>query len=214
MSYITSLKMDSKTNMGQCRECRSTFKTKRLNTLHICRIPSPTIFHHGAKTTITINSILIVSLNHVLAIFKNPTTITNKIDAMVARFFWSSQNTKGIHWWKKEIIHLTRGMGGLGIRSVEACNQVHLIMEKVWRIHNNPQLLLAKVVLDQCTNPSTIHSPETNKSRGLKDFYRQKNSYFVTMHGMLGMAGILERQIINGWKGAFHCLKILHLWEP
>lgn len=37
--------------------------------------------------------------------------------------------------------------GGLGIRNVEACNQA-LLMKKVWRIHNNQQLLLAKVTSD------------------------------------------------------------------
>lgn len=79
-------------------------------------------------------------MNHVLAIFKIPTTIANKFDAMISIFFWG--NTKGIHWWKKGNTSSPLRMGGMGIRSVEVCNQA-LLMKNVLQIMN--EIILYKI---------------------------------------------------------------------
>lgn len=79
---------------------------------------------------ILINSVLIDSIIHILSVFQIPTTITNKLDSMLARFFWAIQGSKGIHWRMREIIQLPKGVGGLVIRSVNVFNKA-LLMKKV-----------------------------------------------------------------------------------
>lgn len=54
---------------------------------------------------IIINSILVASIMHQLSIFPIPLTITHKLDAMIARFFWRNSSQQGIHWKRKEVLH-------------------------------------------------------------------------------------------------------------
>ncbi|XP_056691996.1 uncharacterized protein [Spinacia oleracea] len=49
-----------------------------------------------------------------------------------------------MHWVRRNILHLPRGMGGLGIRRLSTMNTTFL-MKQVWRMHQNPQLLLSQV---------------------------------------------------------------------
>ena len=93
---------------------------------------------------IIINSVLIGAIRHYLSVFRIPTTIVNKIDSIMASFFWKDRFGKGIHWKSREILHCPRFSGGLGIRNVGLFNQA-LLMKKVWRITQNPQLLLSRV---------------------------------------------------------------------
>ena len=93
---------------------------------------------------IIINSILVATIMHQLAVLPIPTTIANKLDAMLARFFWKNNQQIGIHWKSKAILHQPRGQGGLGIRNV-GCFNTALLMKKVWRIIQHPQILLSRV---------------------------------------------------------------------
>lgn len=101
-SYKTRLRMDSKLNMGQYlgvsvniqyRKVTQQFTylldsiSKKISSCSQCPL-------FQTSKLIIINSILVASLNHILAIFKIPTTITNKIDALLARFFWGTTTTK------------------------------------------------------------------------------------------------------------------------
>ena len=97
-----------------------------------------------AAKLIIINSFLVASLVHHISVFKIPSTIANKMDRILARFFWTTGQATGIHWRKKSILHRPKGFGGLGIRSIGALNQA-LLMKQVWRIQNNPQLLLSQM---------------------------------------------------------------------
>lgn len=97
-----------------------------------------------ATKVIIINSILIASLLHHLSIFRIPGAISNKIDSLLARFFWTNQYGQGIHWCRRSIIHLPKGRGGLGIRNVRAMNEA-LLMKSAWRIMHNPQILVSKI---------------------------------------------------------------------
>ena len=93
---------------------------------------------------ILINSVLIASIAHILSVFLLPTTIANKVDATVARFFWTNHSGKGIAWRRKEILHMPKGAGGLGLRSITFHSRA-LLIKKVWHIHRNSNLLISKV---------------------------------------------------------------------
>lgn len=63
---------------------------------------------------------------------------------MLTSFLWENKDKKIIHWVNKDIIHLPKGMGGLGIRSIRVLNQVFL-MKKVWSVYTKPNSLLSKI---------------------------------------------------------------------
>ncbi|XP_057248933.1 uncharacterized protein LOC104886993 [Beta vulgaris subsp. vulgaris] len=107
-----------------------------------------------AGKVILINSVLIASIAHILFVFLLPTTIANKVDAMVSRFFWAKPSGKGIAWRRKDILNMPKGAGGLGLRSVMVHNRA-LLIKKVWRIHRNSKLLVSQVF---ASTPLHIHS--------------------------------------------------------
>lgn len=96
------------------------------------------------QKVILINSVLISMVSHLFSSLDVPISVCNKIDSMIIKFLWASKTGKGIHWVNKDVVHLPRGMGGLGIRSLRVLNQACL-MKQVWRMHSNPQLLVSKV---------------------------------------------------------------------
>ncbi|KAL2904127.1 hypothetical protein RDABS01_002837 [Bienertia sinuspersici] len=83
--------------------------------------------------------------SHVLSTFKVPLSICDKMDAIISKFFWNSTtDRKGIPWVRRQILHLPKGMGGLGIRSFRIFNQA-LLMTKAWRLKDKPLSLLTRV---------------------------------------------------------------------
>ncbi|XP_021750222.1 uncharacterized protein LOC110715910 [Chenopodium quinoa] len=51
----------------------------------------------SAAKLVIINSVLVAAFNHVLSVFKIPTTICDRIDSLLSRFWWrSGQSSKGL----------------------------------------------------------------------------------------------------------------------
>ncbi|XP_056685739.1 uncharacterized protein [Spinacia oleracea] len=71
---------------------------------------------------ILINSVVVSMVAHVLNCLEIPLGIANKLDSMIATFFWAKQGLTGLHWVRKEILHSPKGMGGLGIRGISSYN--------------------------------------------------------------------------------------------
>lgn len=126
---------------------------------------------------IIINSIFIASIMHHLAIFRIPLTIANKIDCMLARFFWSNQQQKVIHWRNKDIIQRPKGLGRLGIQSIYALNEA-LLMKKAWRITYHPQLLTSKVYKKVTLCVQGRRSTMKNFSCGARGLFQATKSLY------------------------------------
>ncbi|XP_021743395.1 uncharacterized protein LOC110709481 [Chenopodium quinoa] len=71
-------------------------------------------------------------------------SIANKIDSLIARFWWAGNGNKGLHWVSRSLIQLPKSMGGLGIRGISNLNDA-LLFKQATRMHLNPQLLLVRV---------------------------------------------------------------------
>ncbi|XP_021764589.1 uncharacterized protein LOC110729176 [Chenopodium quinoa] len=100
----------------------------------------------AAAKLVIINSVLVASFNHILSVFRVPSSICSKVDNLLARFWWKSDpHSKGLALRSKSLLHLPRGMGGLSIRRLESFNSV-LLARQCWRIHHHPQLLISKLL--------------------------------------------------------------------
>lgn len=132
-----------------------------------------------ASKLIIINSILVASVVNQLSVFHIPSIIAGKLDGMLARFFWTNAQDKGVHWRRKEILHQLKGLGGLGIRNIAALNTV-LLMKQAWRIQQQPQLLLSHIYA-QCNFTQLYRSTRRrNVSWGATGVYNASQAMLST----------------------------------
>lgn len=114
---------------------------------------------------ILINTIVMASILHHLAMFHIPLHIAHKIKGMIDRFFWGTSESTGIHWRSKHILQMPKGMGGLGIRNIGNFDQA-LLMKQVRCMQQHPQLLVSRVFKDPKQQGFRIYTRRHNASWG------------------------------------------------
>ncbi|CAA7038463.1 unnamed protein product [Microthlaspi erraticum] len=98
----------------------------------------------GGKEVL-IKSVVSAMPTHVMACFRLPKEVTNKLSSAVSNFWWSNnRQTRGMHWqaWKKLCKH--KNDGGLGFRVIEDFNTA-LLAKQLWRLIDYPDSLFARV---------------------------------------------------------------------
>lgn len=78
-------------------------------------------------------------------IFRLPKEICEEINAILARFWWGSGEKRGLHWYAWKRVCIPKKEGGLGFRDLESFNQA-LLGKQVWRILQNPNILMARIL--------------------------------------------------------------------
>lgn len=142
---------------------------------------------------------------HHLAVFRIPATIVNKLESILAVFFWKDNHGKGIHWKKRETIQQPRAQGGLEIRNIGVLNQA-LLMKKAWHVKQHPQLLLSKIY-------QRSHMPVSSSIRHTRHSSWGRNEIFKATE-MLGLhscwkigngstIGVSSHRWIHGFKPIF-----------
>ncbi|XP_021722472.1 uncharacterized protein LOC110689962 [Chenopodium quinoa] len=107
---------------------------------------------------VIINSVLVASFNHILSVFKVPSTICAHIDHLLMRFWWRSlPSTIGVTLAPTASPHLLKGLGGLGLRLLGCFNKA-LLGRQGWRMFHNPKLLVLKLLFSKY--PSLLARPE------------------------------------------------------
>ncbi|XP_056691774.1 uncharacterized protein [Spinacia oleracea] len=127
-----------------------------------------------AGRLLLINAILAAFCANVLAVFLIPKNITKQIDAILMHYWWKGvPNEKGICWVRRTKLEIPKGMGGIGLRNVESFNNA-LLVKQAFRIHNNPSLLLSKVMTSaykrspvEAAMTNNIHQKSSWGYRGL-----------------------------------------------
>ncbi|XP_021843644.2 uncharacterized protein [Spinacia oleracea] len=114
---------------------------------------------------ILIQSVLMSVVSHVMRCLKIPAAVTNKIDALVTRFFWAGKGEKGLHWVSRGIIQKPREDGGLGIRAAAMLNDA-MLFKQVQRLVNNPQLLITRVISSFDGRGNNVLGGDEGKGRG------------------------------------------------
>lgn len=107
----------------------------RLNTWKINHLS-----YVGITTLITVVSQAI--LTYVMSYFLLPKSLINKMDSLLARYWWGE---KKIHWKKWDMLCKNKTEGGLGFKRLKDFNEA-MLAKKVWRLYIEPQSLVDKVL--------------------------------------------------------------------
>ncbi|XP_021759197.1 uncharacterized protein LOC110724108 [Chenopodium quinoa] len=141
---------------------------------------------------VIINSMLVASFNHILSVFKIPSTVIDKINNLLLRFWWrSSSHSKGIALAPSSLLYRPKGLGGLGLRHLGIFNSA-MLAKQVWRVMHNPQLLISRIF--QARYPSIL---DRHSSSRLSRPSWAGNSL---LHGFHSLQSGLTWKIGNGTK--------------
>lgn len=66
-------------------------------------------------------------VSHVISCYELPKAISSDIDSLIIRSWWAGSASKGIHRVKSSIVHLPKGLEGLGIRAIAMTNKSFLM---------------------------------------------------------------------------------------
>ena len=78
-------------------------------------------------------------------IYRLPKEVCDEINAVLAHFWWGFGDKKGLHWYSWNRICIPKREGVLGFKDLAAFNQA-LLAKQVWRIMQNPNCLMARVL--------------------------------------------------------------------
>jgi hypothetical protein len=97
---------------------------------------------------------------YTMSVFRIPKTLCDDINSMMARFWWEyKENDKKVAWMSWEKMGKAKTIGGLGFRDLE-CFNTALLAKQGWRIIQNPDSLVAKVLKEKYfLNGSFLYTP-------------------------------------------------------
>ncbi|CAL1371723.1 unnamed protein product [Linum trigynum] len=83
---------------------------------------------------------------YLMSVFLLPRSLTNKMDLVLKRFFWSgSMRRKSLHWCDAKVLEKPKEEGGLGFKNFHLFN-VSLIGKQVWRLLQNTDAIWVRLL--------------------------------------------------------------------
>lgn len=122
----------------------------------------------SAGKLVMLKSVLSPIPSYSMTCFKLPASLIKRIQSAVTRFMWDdSTGKRKMAWISWDKMAQPKAKGGLGLRDFESFNDAFL-GKLSWRILNNPQGLLGKVLLGKyCTDGNLLDCPSrTSESHG------------------------------------------------
>ncbi|KAK7816032.1 putative mitochondrial protein [Quercus suber] len=111
-----------------------------------------------ASRTTLIHSALQSMPLYAFTCFRVPESICNKLDAITRSFWWGhDQGVRKLHLlnWNRVCVN-PRNREGLGLKKFNLMNQA-MLAKQFWRIHQNPQSLLARTFKAKYFPRNSIH---------------------------------------------------------
>ncbi|XP_042962379.1 uncharacterized protein LOC122296642 [Carya illinoinensis] len=103
---------------------------------------------------VLLKSVLQAIPSYAMGIFLLPTSITNRMNQLIRKFWWGyNEDTSKIQWVRWNQLSYSKEAGGLGFRDFKSFN-LALLAKQGWRILQNPSSLAA-MVLKQKYFPKT-----------------------------------------------------------
>lgn len=123
-----------------------------------------TQFLSTAGKATMIQSVLSPIPSYAMSCFELPVSLCKRIQTVLTRFWWdSSDGTRKICWISWDKMTQPKDMGGLGFRDIQTFN--HALLAKIgWRLHTNPDCLLAKVLMGKYCHKTTFQKAQANSS--------------------------------------------------
>ncbi|XP_042958050.1 uncharacterized protein LOC122293561 [Carya illinoinensis] len=111
-------------------------------------------FLSSAGKEVLLKSVLQAIPSYAMGIFLLPTSITNRLNQLIRKFWWGyNEDTSKIQWVRWNQLSYSKEAGGLGFRDFRSFN-LALLAKQGWRILQNPSSLAA-MVLKQKYFPKT-----------------------------------------------------------
>ncbi|CAL1404768.1 unnamed protein product [Linum trigynum] len=134
---------------------------------------------------------------YIMSVFLLPLNLTNKMDSILKRFFWSgSMKKRAIHWCKARDLEIPKDEGGLGFKNFHLFN-LALIGKQVWRLFDNPDALWAKLLKGlYFPNGDVFSAAKGSKSSWIWNGFCEAKEK---------MKSGLIRGIMSGEDSSFHC---------
>ncbi|CAL8993088.1 unnamed protein product [Prunus brigantina] len=80
-----------------------------------------------------------------MSVFRMPAGLCREIESILAQFWWSKSDGRGIHWRKWKFLCHHKSEGGLGFRELTSFNQA-LLCKQGWRLLEFPSSLIARML--------------------------------------------------------------------
>lgn len=113
-------------------------------------------FLFGAGKQVLLKAVLQSMPSYAMSCFKLPSSLCKQIHSALTRFWWDDKPGKRkMSWVAWDKLTLPKFAGGLGFKDIEAFNDAFLA-KLGWRILNNPDSLLAKILLGKYCHSSSF----------------------------------------------------------
>ncbi|CAN1172032.1 Putative ribonuclease H protein At1g65750 [Linum perenne] len=147
-------------------------------------------FLSPAGMEVLLNSVVVALPVYAMGTYIIPKTTFDRINSLMANFWWGQTDSKRkIHWIEWEKLCKPKEQGGLGFRDFSKFNQA-LLAKQGWRILNNPDLLLSRVIKGRYFHDSTFFQAKLG--------YRPSHGWRSILHGRDILSKGCRWQIGNG----------------
>ncbi|CAB4316864.1 unnamed protein product [Prunus armeniaca] len=98
-----------------------------------------------AGKEVLIKSVCQAIPSYSMSVFRLPVGLCREIESIIAKFWWSKNDGRGIHWKKWSFMCQHKSDGGLGFRELTSFNQA-LLCKQGWRLLEFPHSLIARML--------------------------------------------------------------------